>query len=413
MAITLSGVTTNVVAGQIALTWDPTKLTLAASNPISAGDAPFVVYSTINSAAGTATILVSIQPGSTGAPVQSKVVARLKFVTVAAACSGAGTSVDFFPGGTLPTEFTNGTGGSVVPQLVPSATFIVDDGSAPVFSNVPQNRTAQATAGEGQFAILAPIGTPTVADACTGSPGYTWSRSDGAQQLDAKWPVGTTTVTWRSSDTCGNTSTATTTVTVQAYNTMTFTAGWVNPFGANAVRPVTVTVLGGAGPVTRTVNATVAANGTSSFSITDLPIDTYTCATLEDATRSLRRKVAVSDGGTTWTAANAQLVLGDIIADEVIDVLDWGAYVVNNPNADLNSDGVINATDGNIILANFGTRGDTACGSAFVEAPQPIVSITVDELVRLGLPELVAADLNHDGVLDEADIALYLRQNGG
>jgi len=33
--------------------------------------------------------------------------------------------------------------------------------------------------------------------------------------------------------------------------------------------------------------------------------------------------------------------------------------------------------------------------------------------VRLGLPELVAADLNHDGVLDEADIALYLRQNGG
>ena len=107
-------------------------------------------------------------------------------------------------------------------------------------------------------------------------------------------------------------------------------------------------------------------------------VDTYTCATVRDAARSLVRKVAVSDAGLTWSAGAAALVLGDIIQDNVVDVLDWGAYVVNNPNADLNADGLINSVDGNIILANFGVRGDTLCGSAFMDAPQPIVSITVN-----------------------------------
>jgi hypothetical protein len=405
MNVTLSGVVQNIVAGQISLAWNPAKLQPAATNPISAGDSPFVVFQTINSAAGTATILVSTTPGSTGAPVQSKVVAKLRFVVAAASCDGTGTSVGFVPSPALPTEFTDGFGAAIVPQLVASSTFVVDDG-APVISNVPANVTVQAQAGEGNFAVVT-LGTPTVSDACSPTQ-LTSTRSDG-QQLSAKWPVGTTTVTWRAVDPCGNATTATTTVTVQPYNTMSFTASWVNPFGggAGAVRPVTISLLGSAGTVTRTVNVTVAGNGTASFSVTDLPVDNYSCATLEDVTRSLRRKVAVTDAGSTWAAGNAALVLGDIIADEVVDVLDWGAYVVLNPNADLNSDGVINSTDGNIILANFGVRGDTACGSAFTDAPQPIVAISVQELARMGLPELAAADLNRDGVLDEVDIEIH------
>ncbi|NBQ16058.1 MAG: HYR domain-containing protein, partial [Proteobacteria bacterium] len=392
MNVTLSGVVQNIVAGQISLAWNPAKLQPAATNPISAGDSPFVVFQSINSAAGTATILVSTTPGSTGAPVQSKVVAKLRFVVAAASCDGTGTSVGFVPSPALPTEFTDGFGAAIIPQLVASSTFVVDDG-APVISNVPANVTVQAQAGEGNFATVS-LGTPTVSDACSPTQ-LTSTRSDG-QPLAAKWPVGTTTVTWRAVDPCGNATTATTTVTVQPYNTMSFTASWVNPFG------------GGAGAVrTRTVNVTVAGNGTASFSVTDLPVDNYSCATLEDVTRSLRRKVAVTDAGSTWAAGNAALVLGDIIADEVVDVLDWGAYVVLNPNADLNSDGVINSTDGNIILANFGVRGDTACGSAFTDAPQPIVAISVQELVRMGLPELAAADLNRDGVLDEVDMEIH------
>lgn len=410
MDVVLSGATANVVAGQISLSWNPAKLQPAATNPISAGDSPFVVYHTINSAAGSATILVSTAPGSTGAPVPYTVVAKLRFVVAAASCDGSGTSVGFPANPTLPTAFTDGFGGAIFPQLVASSTFVVDDG-APVISNVPANVTVQPQAGEGNCAAVS-LGTPNVSDACSPTQ-LTSTRSDG-QPLSACWPVGTTTVTWRAVDPCGNATTATTTVTVQPYNTMTFTASWVNPFGggAPAVRPVTINVLGTAGAFTRTVNVTVATNGTASFSVTDLPVGNYSCATLEDVTRSLRRKVSVSDAGSTWVAGNAALVLGDIIADEVVDVLDWGAYVVLNPNADLNSDGLINSTDGNIILANFGVRGDTVCGSAFAEAPQPIVAISVQELVRIGLPELAAADLNRDGVLDEVDIEIYQQQHG-
>ena len=73
----LSGVYENVVAGQIWLTWDSSKLTL---NSIAAGDAPFVVNYTINQTAGTALILASITPGSNGGPVvNAKAVAKLAF----------------------------------------------------------------------------------------------------------------------------------------------------------------------------------------------------------------------------------------------------------------------------------------------------------------------------------------------
>jgi len=403
MDVTLSGVVSNVNAGQIALSWDPSKLQPAATNPIVSGDSPFTVFYNINSGAGTALILVSIAPGSSGAPVQSKVVARLRFTTVGVACNGAGTSVGFLPNGNLPTEFTDGTGGAIFPQLVPSSTFVVDNG-APVLSGVPANATRQADAGSGGFAAC-PLTPPTVSDDCSPTT-LTFTRSDGQTTLSALYPVGTTTVTWRAQDPCGNATTATTTVTVLPLNTMNFTASWVSPFGpggAGAIRPVSL-VIGG---LSRSVNASVAGNGNASFSVTDLPAGTYTCATVEDATRSLRRRVTVRDGGTAWTAAGATLVLGDVINDEVIDVLDWGAYVATNPNADLNSDGSINATDGNIILANFGLRGDTPCGSGFAEPPQPIVSITVGALLEMGLGELAVADINGDGVLDEADIKLY------
>ena len=107
----LSGVYENVVAGQIWLTWDSSKLTL---NSIAAGDAPFVVNYTINQSAGTALILASITPGSNGGPVvNAKAVAKLAFTATGENCSGAGNKVDFFPAGTMPTIFTDGYGTTI------------------------------------------------------------------------------------------------------------------------------------------------------------------------------------------------------------------------------------------------------------------------------------------------------------
>jgi hypothetical protein len=62
-----------------------------------------------------------------------------------------------------------------------------------------------------------------------------------------------------------------------------------------------------------------------------------------------------------------------------------------------------------MILAIFGQKGDTSCGSNFTDSPEPVTSISIAELVDRGMADLVAADLNNDGWLDMADIELSRR----
>jgi hypothetical protein len=396
----LSGVLNLVVAGQIVLDWDPTKLELVAANP---GDAPFASASIVNNAAGQLVVLTPAAPGGSGTTAPSVVVSRLKFRVLGGSCDGSGTSIGFGSYmGMLETAFTDGVGTSIEPTLVASSGFVVDDG-APVLSNVPADVSVQAYAGENGFALVT-LGTPTATDACAPGLTATGVRSDG-QALGAAWPSGTTTVTWSAVDPCGNTTTATTSVTVDPTNTMDLAAEWGSGF-AGAGRSLTLNLLGGSGNQSRTQVVSIPAGGSAMFSVTDLPVDTYTCATIEDPARSLRARVSVSDSGSNWSAASATMVLGDLINDEVIDVLDWGAYIVLNPNADLNADGFINSGDGNIILANFGRRGDTGCTPTFTGPRDPILAITVADVISMGLPELAGADLNGDGWIDQADIDL-------
>ena len=157
-----------------------------------------------------------------------------------------------------------------------------------------------------------------------------------------------------------------------------------------------------------TVSGVPVAGGGCQFFVTTAPIDNYSCSTVEDAASTLRRKGSVTDAGTVWSV-DVTLVSGDIINDELVDVLDWGAYVVLNPNADLNMDGSTNASDGNMIITNFGAKGDTACGSSFTGSGEPIMAISVSDLVSQGLVDLVGADLNNDGWLDMEDVRIGTR----
>jgi hypothetical protein len=389
-----------IVAGQMLLSWDPAKLSLAS---VLAGDSPFSVAYALNQSAGVVTVLASLPAGSTPLSVPSKVVARMNFTVTASTCSGTGNEVGFLSMGQMSTQFTDGSGVAITPALTGSTGFVVDDG-APVISSVPANQYAQAQAGEGGFAILS-IGRPTVTDACAPGLTATGTRSDG-RALNAAWPSGTTTVTWSATDPCGNVSLAYTTVTVNPTNTMDFQVAWSGAgFSGSMSRSLSLTMFGGLGTQSRTATAN-ASNGNAAFSVTDLPVDTYTCATIEDSARTLRRRVSVSDAGVNWSATGA-LMSGDIINDEVIDVLDWGAYVVRNANADLNGDGEINTTDGDLILANFGLRGDSVCGGSFTEPPAPRTEISVSDLVAMGLPELAGADLNGDGWVDGRDMDMF------
>jgi len=398
----LSGVYENVVAGQIWLTWDSSKLTL---NSISAGDAPFVVNYTINQSAGTAFILASITPGSNGGPVvTAKAVAKLKFTATGENCSGAGNKVDFFPAGTMPTIFTDGYGATISPALTASAGFTVD-GTKPVLSGAV-DVTQNADAGDGPFAVVA-ITKPTANDNCAGATSVSGVRSDSLA-LTAKYPVGTTVITWSSTDPCGNTGKATSNIVVRPYNTVKFNVTYASVSGGAATRGFVTSMRGPQITYPTTVSGVSVASGVGAFFENDAPIDNYFCATVEDPASTLRRQASVTDAGTNWSV-NVTLLSGDIINDELVDVLDWGAYVVRNANADLNMDNSTNASDGNMIIANFGAKGDAACGSSFTGSHEPIMAISVSDLVSQGLVDLVGADLNNDGWLDMEDVRMGTR----
>ena len=406
---TLSGVVSPIVAGQVYLTWNSSKMRL---DSISAGDAPFNEFHVINQTAGTALILVSLQQGGSAISVSSKVVARMHFTVAGGSCDGSGTDIQFFPDGTLPTEFTDGVGGKMVPALVASSGFKVD-GVAPVLGPVPPdvvvNADASMSAGSG-FATVA-LTPPTATDAC--APGLTVSssRNDG-QPLSAAFLVGTTTVTWSATDPCANTTTATTRVTVNNANTGDFAVSYTNSasYAASSARLLTLNIHGTNGYTLKASQPVTLVNGAGTISLTDLAVGIYDCVAIEEKGRSLRRVATVIDGGLVWSST-ATLVAGDLINDEVVDVLDWGAYIVGNPNADLDGNGAINANDGNIIITNFGQKGETGCGTSFMSPPEPLSGISVAELVDRGLTDLVSADLNNDGWLDMEDVRMA--SNGG
>ena len=228
-------------------------------------------------------ILVSLEQGGSAVSVQSKAVARLHFTVAGGSCDGSGTDIQFFPDGTLPTEFTDGMGSKMVPTLIASSGFKVD-GVAPVLSPAPADVVVNAGAGMGAFAYVA-LTPPTATDAC--APGLTVSssRSDGAA-LNAAFPVGTTTVTWSATDPCGNVTRATTRVTVNNYNTGNFSVSYGGSYPASSSRGLTLDIYGSNA---RSVSAAFNA-GTASFSITDLAIANYDCVSIRDTGHSLRRQ---------------------------------------------------------------------------------------------------------------------------
>jgi IPT/TIG domain/Cohesin domain/HYR domain len=398
---TLSGVLNNVVAGQMLLTWDVSKLSFAAVLP---GDAPYTTAYALNQQAGTIMILASTTAGGTGTTAASVVVSRIQFTVMGGSCSGTGNEVGFFTFGPMVTEFTDGYGGATLPTLLNSAGFVVDDG-APVLSNGPEDVTVQAEAGMGSFANVA-LTPPTATDAC--APGLTVSssRSDG-EPVGAAFPVGTTTVTWSATDPCANTTTDTTLVTVNNANTGDFEVSYTNSgsYAASSARLLTLNIHGDYVYTLKASQPITLFHGAGTISLTDLAVDNYDCVAIEEKGRSLRRVATMSDAGLIWTST-ATLVAGDLINDEVIDVLDWGAYIVGNPNADLDGNSVINTDDGTIIITNFGLRGETGCGTSLMGPPEPISAISVAELVDRGMTDLIGADLNNDGWLDMEDVRL-------
>ena len=114
-------------------------------------------------------------------------------------------------------EFNNGATKDVV--------FTVEDTTAPVI-DCPDN--IETTTDPGVCSAVVDPGTATATDNCDTSVAITGTRSDN-QALNAPYPKGTTTITWRATDDEGNYSECTQTVTVADDEAPVITFNGVTP----------------------------------------------------------------------------------------------------------------------------------------------------------------------------------------
>lgn len=71
---------------------------------------------------------------------------------------------------------------------------------------------------------------------------------------------------------------------------------------------------------------------------------------------------------------------------------------------------MVDSGDFTFIQIHFLQGSEANCCGALDpgDATGPVTSITVEELRRLGMAELAVGDLNHDGTLDQGDVAAFL-----
>lgn len=265
----------------------------------------------------------------------------------------------------------------------------------------------------------------------------TFERPDGLSMSDP-FPVGTTPVTWSATDACGNTTSATQYVDVEGDSWLDVTVELQGVVDAGPFdRCITFELTPVSGPVV-TVNATMTFNGGIAIDSILVPCGDYTCITARDGLHTLRSTDS-DDFGVSGTYYVSEFTGGDVLiggnlnADTYIDILDFGTLVGQfgqsigadtpcgtvGPHADITGDGQVTTGDFTFIQINFLQFNEALCtgplpsfgGLRLADAGEPmarpVTSISVDELRRLGLEDLIAADLNADGMLDTADVAEF------
>lgn len=339
--------------------------------------------------------------------------------------------------------------GNAATQCAQSAT--VQDATPPSIT-CPPNLNIFADAGECQASGVA-IGLPVVSDNCDGAPSLSGVRSD-AQPLAAPYPLGTTTITWTTTDDCSNSAMCNQTVTVQPKNLVTATIELKGVVLTSPVQrcirfiprngptcgtsvAVNVTFSGGVGPSGPWAQGTVSG--------TDLQIDcgVWTSICAKDEQHTLSDSSALVDLGAVYQAAT-MLVLrgGDTDNDNDVDINDvtlflvrFGTVAVPNScpwnglrDADFSNNLVVFTEDYAFLSDNWQQFASCCAGTGWpvVGGPGPGGALTPDAIddggsglprrargelqipvSRLTAEEAQRADLNHDGMVDIHDVEIF------
>lgn len=410
-----------VVGGQMGLLYDSALLTYTHAE---VGGAPFgtIIFEQHQPAwsatRGRVRLAIGLPVGGTTPPgVSSGTLARLHFTAKGESCSPAQV---LFPEGGTAWRLT-ASGGQSLGFALQNPVAVIVDGVPPVLSGVPAAvSSVPADAGRTDGALQPTISgaAVTASDACAGTlpvtvaVGLPGGGTSGT--IPARFAVGTTTVTWSSVDAAGNTVSETRQVVVEPYQVVRVTPSLNGAMLGSGPRTLGFEIVGQA-PETRSVGFTLGQGD---------PVDLHVpvaasapCLTVRDTLRTLATRMEPTVQGTVYVASGT-LVGGDSNGDNTVDILDFGLFVGDvgilasrESRSNFNADLLVSNADFTFITLSFLRSGESCAPGA--QGRTPLERVTVKQLRRMGLGDLAAADLNHDGALDTADIAWALQHGLG
>jgi hypothetical protein len=312
-------------------------------------------------------------------------------------------------------------------------TITVNDTAAPVVT-CPPDVTVKAEAGCDGAHVTFP--NATALDNCDGELPAACNPPSGSF-----FPLGPTIVTCSATDSCGNVSDCTFTVTVAPVNELVVTVDLDGVITTPVTRCITF-VLWSCDPLSSVVaeeELTFQAVGGATRATTtlDVPCGDYTCLTARDRMHTLRRTLdALPIVGTQYVAdfaaAGKPLIGGNLNDSRWVDILDFGVFMYQwnvgydsdgdgtfdgntacstpYPHADVGGDGLVTTADFTFIQTNFLLGYEANCcaqDGLREDETGPVTRIAVADLIAQGLGALAAGDANADGWLDVQDMAEF------
>ena len=404
------------VGAQVAVRYDRTRLQFVGAAPGSGAGGVFDNEISLSHDAAAGTLLYGVGvDGTESGSMEAGRVCTLTFALasgVTAICGDAGL-VSFLDDGDVQTRLSTLGGDPIYPtefDLGPVNAFA----GTPALAGVPDAWDRPADAGIAGSAFSQPDVyldggcEPTVATFAVTLPD---GSASSAWPTDGVFPVGTTTVTWSAavSPTLPP-ATATRSFTVRDVQVVRLTAWLEGGIALPSERQVRVRV----GSVEQVVTMTL--GGASAPATADIEIPPTTsapCVSAKDALHSLSSAAASQVTDRVYTAS-LQLRQGDSNDDNAIDILDFGVMVADfgaasaSGRSNFDGNGFVNTTDFSFISFGFFSVG-TTCDEGGAASGAPMDRVSVAQLRKMGYGELAMADLNRDGWVDTADMALWMQ----
>ncbi|UCD75327.1 MAG: HYR domain-containing protein [Phycisphaerales bacterium] len=393
---------------------------------IAPGDYPFDTELDFYHDGGLGTIRYSVgDPFGGGHTAEARRMATISFTFDATVCEAL-DSVTFDRDHTPPTMLSDLNGLPVMPTLMDVGPVTYDT-TPPVIHDCPSNIEVNADAG-GCDAVV--TWTPPYADDNCALASFVSSHDPGDT-----FSQGTTTVTYTATDICGWEDTCSFDVTVSGYNELVMDIELQSIGIVSLSRCITFELTG-----TDTDTWAEVITFTSGYAddvVIEVPCGDYDCLLVSDHLHTLKRKADdFTIVGTQYvaTVTDPDYLLGGNLNGDLyggyIDILDFGIFVgewgedygtgdtncsTPYPHADISGNGTVGTEDFTFIQINYLEENEgCAKGLHPTGTPQadsglgPVTRISVAELVRLGMADLIVADLNGDGWLDENDIVAFL-----